>query len=105
MRAAKDRSASGFGLSFAIRRAVLIAVATAAGLASAHLSAHKTITSKYRYNEHVFPILRARCTPCHVEGGPTPMSLMTYKDAVPAQRLRRRRARGRECRHQANGKF
>lgn len=45
--------------------------------------AHKAITSKYTYNEHVFPILRDRCGRCHFPGGPTPMSLMTYKEAAP----------------------
>src|SRR2546427_11798354 len=45
--------------------------------------AHKAITSKYNYNEHVFPILRERCGTCHVDGGAAPMSLLTYKDAVP----------------------
>lgn len=45
--------------------------------------AHKTITSKYTYSEHVFPILRDRCGLCHFEGGPTPMSLLTYRDAMP----------------------
>src|SRR4029079_17177599 len=45
--------------------------------------AHKAITSKYTYNEDVFPVLRARCGRCHVPGGVAPMSLMTYKDAYP----------------------
>jgi hypothetical protein len=45
--------------------------------------AHKMITSKYNYNEHVFPILRDRCARCHYQGGPTPMSLTTYMDALP----------------------
>ena len=45
--------------------------------------AHKGVTSKYNYNQHVFPILRDRCGQCHFEGGPTPMSLMTYRDAIP----------------------
>ena len=45
--------------------------------------AHKAITSKYNYNEHIFPILRDRCAGCHFEGGPTPMSLTTYRDALP----------------------
>ena len=44
--------------------------------------AHKPVTSKYDYDRDVFPILRARCSQCHVRGGPAPMSLMTYKDAV-----------------------
>lgn len=52
-------------------------------LASLPTEAHKTITSKYTYNGDVFPILRERCGRCHVDGGPTPMSLMTYKDASP----------------------
>jgi hypothetical protein len=44
---------------------------------------HKTITSKYNYNQHVFPIFRDRCGHCHFAGGPTPMSLMTWSDAIP----------------------
>jgi hypothetical protein len=56
---------------------VLIAIASARG------EAHKPITSPYTYNEHVFPILKARCGSCHVEGGIAPMSLMTHGDAVP----------------------
>jgi hypothetical protein len=45
--------------------------------------AHKAITSPYMYNQDVFPIMRERCARCHYEGGPTPMSLTTHKDAVP----------------------
>ena len=45
--------------------------------------AHKAITSKYTYNDDVFPILRDRCASCHVAGGVAPMSLMTYDDAFP----------------------
>jgi hypothetical protein len=45
--------------------------------------AHKGITSKYNYNEHVFPILRERCGGCHYAGGPAPMSLVDYIQAVP----------------------
>ena len=45
--------------------------------------AHKAITSPYNYNDHVYPILRERCSRCHFDGGPTPMSLMSYKDAIP----------------------
>src|SRR4029453_16631316 len=45
--------------------------------------AHKPITSKYTYNDDVFPILRDRCGRCHVAGGVAPMSLMTYEEAFP----------------------
>jgi hypothetical protein len=44
--------------------------------------AHKAVTSPYDYNKDVFPLLRDRCGRCHIAGGPAPMSLMTYKDAV-----------------------
>ncbi len=45
--------------------------------------AHKPITSKYTYNDDVFPILKERCSACHVQGGVAPMSLMTYEEAFP----------------------
>ncbi len=45
--------------------------------------AHKPITSKYTYNDDVFPIFRDQCSRCHVDGGVGPMSLVTYKDAYP----------------------
>jgi hypothetical protein len=41
------------------------------------------VTSPYNFNDHVFPILRDRCGRCHYPGGPTPMSLLTYTDALP----------------------
>jgi hypothetical protein len=46
-------------------------------------AAHKPVTSKYDYNKDVFPVLRDHCGACHVDGGPGPMSLMTYKSAMP----------------------
>src|SRR4029079_6910560 len=46
----------------------------------ATIDAHKAITSKYTYNEDVFPILRDKCGRCHTDGGPAPMSLLTYNE-------------------------
>ena len=68
------------GLAAAVGTAGAIVMAT---LLSPVTEAHKAITSPYNYNDHVFPILRERCSRCHFEGGPTPMSLMSYKDAIP----------------------
>jgi hypothetical protein len=45
--------------------------------------AHKAVTSKYTYNDDVFPIVRDKCGRCHVDGGIAPMSLMTYEEAFP----------------------
>jgi hypothetical protein len=59
------------------------AVAAACALSIAPGEAHKAITSKYTYNDDVFPILRDRCARCHVAGGIAPMSLMTYDEAFP----------------------
>jgi hypothetical protein len=66
-------------------RAPAIAALVLAGVAFAiqPATAHKAITSKYTYNDDVFPILRDRCASCHVTGGVAPMSLMTYDDAFP----------------------
>jgi hypothetical protein len=72
------------------RRTTSIRIAVAAlvvvGAAAATVQrgeAHKAITSKYTYNDDVFPILRERCSACHVAGGVAPMSLMTYEEAFP----------------------
>jgi hypothetical protein len=62
---------------------VAAAVAAACALSIAPGEAHKAITSKYTYNDDVFPILRDRCARCHVAGGIAPMSLMTYDEAFP----------------------
>jgi hypothetical protein len=45
---------------------------------SATVDAHKAKTSPFTYNNEIFPLLRDKCGRCHVEGGPAPMSLMTY---------------------------
>jgi hypothetical protein len=58
-------------------------VLTAVALGVERGEAHKAITSKYTYNDDVFPIFRDRCSSCHVPGGVAPMSLMTYDDAFP----------------------
>src|SRR5829696_7802022 len=45
---------------------------------STPVDAHKAKTSPFSYNVDIFPLLRDNCGRCHVEGGPAPMSLMTY---------------------------
>jgi len=62
---------------------IAAAVVTAGVMMSTPGEAHKAITSKYTYNDDVFPIFRDRCARCHVTGGVAPMSLMTYDDAFP----------------------
>jgi hypothetical protein len=66
-------------------RLLLLCALVLAGVALAieRGEAHKAITSKYTYNDDVFPIFRERCSRCHVPGGVAPMSLMTYDEAFP----------------------
>jgi hypothetical protein len=67
-----------------IRVLLMVAAAVAVGvLSQTPGEAHKAITSKYTYNDDVFPILRDKCARCHVAGGVAPMSLMTYDEAFP----------------------
>lgn len=50
---------------------------------------HKSITSKYTFNEDVFAIFRDKCGRCHVTDGVAPMSLVAYQEAFPwAESLR-----------------
>ena len=46
-------------------------------------SGHTPISSRWNYNEHLFPIFRDQCGSCHNDGGIAPMSLLTYQDAFP----------------------
>jgi hypothetical protein len=60
-------------------------IVTAAALAliafeGRETQAHKGITSFYDFNKDTYPIFRDRCSICHFEGGPGPMSLTVYKD-------------------------
>jgi hypothetical protein len=47
-------------------------------VAASRIDAHKGITSRYTYNDDVYPILRDKCGRCHTDGGPAPMSLLKY---------------------------
>jgi len=58
-------------------------ILAAVSISSQRGETHKPITSKYTFNEDVFPIFRDKCGRCHVEGGVAPMSLMNYQDAFP----------------------
>src|SRR5579863_10290940 len=69
----------GIGLGSLLTALIL----AAAVLAERVVYAHRPITSKFGYNDDIFPIFRDRCGRCHVDGGPAPMSLLTYQDAVP----------------------
>jgi hypothetical protein len=57
---------AGFGIALGI------------ALVPVDVDAHKAKTSPFSYNNDIFPILRDKCGRCHTDGGPTPMSLMTY---------------------------
>ena len=71
-----------------MRRIGEIAAASTAAVAVFALTfarpqAHKPITSKYTYNDDVFPIVSERCGGCHGPNGAAPMSLLTYQETVP----------------------
>jgi hypothetical protein len=70
-------------LRLGLRAVACAGVLAGVALLAPRTEAHKAITSPYSYNDHIFPILRDRCGSCHFEGGPTPMSLLTYNDALP----------------------
>ncbi len=68
-----------------VARTVAAAALVVAAIAAAvgPTEAHKPITSKYTYNDDVFPIVQEKCSRCHVDGGVAPMSLMTYEETFP----------------------
>jgi hypothetical protein len=66
---------SQVALSATLSAALAIAIAV---IATTAIDAHKGITSKYTYNDDVYPILRDKCGRCHAEGGAAPMSLLKY---------------------------
>jgi hypothetical protein len=81
-----------------LRACLLVALASTFSVAivAEHSDAHNPVTSKYDYNRDVFPLLQRHCARCHSEGGSGPMSLMTYKDAVPwAESIREELSAGR----------
>jgi len=66
-----------------MKRLTVIAALAAVVMAVVPAGAHKPVTSKYTFNEDVYPIVKEHCGGCHVPGGIAPMSLMTYEDARP----------------------
>ena len=76
--------------------AIALAIVFFLMVATQHIGAHTPVTSKYDYNKDVFPLFRDHCAVCHVAGGPAPMSLVTYKAAMPwAQSIRDELTAGR----------
>ena len=75
--------ARALGRAVAPGAIVVLAGALVFVLATARISAHTPVTSRFDYNKDVFPRLRDRCAACHVPGGPGPMSLVTYASAMP----------------------
>lgn len=63
-------------------RGIAGAVAVLLGATPAILS-HTPITTRYGFADDVLPVLEKHCLRCHSEGGPTPMSLGTYREARP----------------------
>ena len=59
----------------------IVGGAAAVGLAlitATTIDAHKGNTSKWTYNDDIYPLLRDKCGRCHVDGGAAPMSLLKY---------------------------
>ena len=50
---------------------------------AAILLAHEPITTKLTWSREISRIIYARCLDCHRNGGPAPMSLVTYQQARP----------------------
>src|ERR1700674_2543137 len=66
---------STIGIAFTVLVAVLLLSLTG--------EAHVAVTTKYTYNNDVYPVFLNRCGHCHVTGGVGPMSLLRYEDAFP----------------------
>ena len=73
-------------LSGAVR--ILASLAVVSGviaLSGRGSEAHKPITSKYTYNDDVFPIVREKCSRCHVAGGVAPIVATVFVRYFPGE--------------------
>ncbi len=66
-----------------VQRGLLLLALTLVAVAGSVPRGHTPISSRWNYNEHLFPIFRDRCGACHIEGGVAPMSLVDYQAAYP----------------------
>lgn len=69
------RRRRGVALGLTIGAAAVVLAAT---WTTTVVDAHKAKISPFTYNKEIFPLLRDKCGRCHTDGGPAPMSLMTY---------------------------
>ncbi len=72
------RLATRHGRVLTFGMAAVASVGVALLTTATTVDAHKAKTSPYSYYADIFPLLRDNCGRCHTEGGPAPMSLMTY---------------------------
>lgn len=70
----------GRSRSLAVSGVIALGTLAAVVMTPARPGAHKGNSSKYTYNDDVYPILRDKCGRCHVPGGIAPMSLMAWRD-------------------------
>ena len=82
----KGNGTKNFSVRLRVLRASAVAfvlTVIAAAMWPISSDAHKAVTSKYTYHQHVLPILKERCGRCHRDGGIAPMSLLQYQEAMP----------------------
>jgi hypothetical protein len=77
MAIAKSRARRGRAIAWGAAFGIA-ALALAGTWTTTVVDAHKAKISPFTYNAEIFPLLRDKCGRCHTDGGPAPMSLMTY---------------------------
>lgn len=70
-------------IAFALAGGAVLSAAIGTLRGPSNAAAHEPELSRYTYWEDIRPLMDVHCASCHAGGGPAPVNLMRYADAIP----------------------